>query len=58
MSDQRQRQFQRRQAARKLVRSGVKNVEGRVRYKTSKIKQLIAVPKNVQIKKIAKLLKE
>ena len=51
MSDQRWRQFQRRQAARKRVRSGVKNIEGRVRNKTFKIKQLIAVPKNIQVKK-------
>ena len=29
----------------KRVRSGVKNTEGRVRNKTFKIKQLIAVPK-------------
>ena len=51
VSDQRQRQFQRRQAACKRVRSRVKNIEGRVSSKTFKIKQLIAVPKNVQIKK-------
>ena len=51
VSDQRWRQFQRRQAARKRVRSGVKNIEGRVRNKTFKIKQLIAVPKNIQVKK-------
>ena len=44
--DQRGRQFQRRQlaAAHRRVRSGVKNIEGRVRNKTFKIKQLIAVP--------------
>ena len=47
VSDQRWRQFQRRQAARKRVRSGVKNIEGRVCNKTFKIKQLIAVPKNI-----------
>ena len=51
VSDQRWRQFQRRQAARKQVRSGVKNIEGRVRNKTFKIKQFIAVPKNIQVKK-------
>ena len=42
VSHQRRRQFQRRQAAQKRVRSGVKNFEGRVHYKTFKIKQLIA----------------
>ena len=51
VSDQRQRQFQRRQAACKGVRSGVKNIEGRVCNKTFKIKQLIAVPENIQAKK-------
>ena len=40
-----------RQAARKRVRSGVKNIEGRVRNKTFKIKQLIAVPQNILVKK-------
>ena len=51
VSDQRWRQFQRRQAACKRVRSGVKNIEGIVRNKTFKIKQFIAVPKNIQVKK-------
>ena len=53
VSDQRRRQFQRMQAAPpcKWVRSGVKNSEGRVRNKTFKIKQFIAVPKNIQVKK-------
>ena len=51
VSDKRQRQFQRRQAACKRVRSGVKNIEGRVCNKTFKIKQLIAVPENIQAKK-------
>ena len=58
VSDQRWRQFQRRQAACKRVRSGVKNIEERVRNKTFNIKQLIAVPKNIQVKKLAKLLEE
>ena len=38
----------------KRIRSGVKKegrIEGRIRNKTFKIKQLIAVPKNVQVKK-------
>ena len=51
VSEQRRKQFQRRQAARKRVRSGIKNIVGRVRNKTFKIKQLIAVPKNIQVKK-------
>ena len=51
VSDQRRRQFQKRQAAHKWVRSGVKNIEGRVRNKTFKIKQLITVPKNILVKK-------
>ena len=51
VSEQRRKQFQRRQAARKRVRSGIKNIVGRVRNKTFKIKQLIAVPKNIQKKK-------
>ena len=50
-SDQRWRQFQSRQqaAACRRVRSGVKNIEGRICNKTFKIKQSIAVPKNVQV---------
>ena len=57
VSDQRQRQSQRRQAAAPLkrVRSGVKDIKGRVRNKTFKIKQLIAAPKNIQVKKMGKL---
>ena len=51
VSDQRRRQFQSRQAAHKRVRSGVKNIEGRVCNKTFEIKQLIAVAKNIQVKK-------
>ena len=53
VSDQRQRLLQRRQQAvqGRRTRSGVKNIEGKVRNKTFKIKQLIAVPKNVQGKK-------
>ena len=51
VSHQRWREFQRRQVARNRVTSGVKNIEGRVRNKTFKIKQLIAVPKNIQVKK-------
>ena len=31
--------------------TGVKNIEGRVRNKTFKIKKLIAVPKNLEVKK-------
>ena len=31
--------------------TGVKNIEGRVRYKTFKTKILIAAPKNVKLKK-------
>ena len=59
MSDQRWRQFQRRQAAapRKRVRFGVKNIEGRVCNKTFKIKQLIAEPKNIQVKKNEKVVR-
>ena len=51
--DQRWTQFQRRQqaAACRRVRSEVKNIEGRECNKTFKIKQLIAVPENVQVKK-------
>ena len=30
---------------------GIKNIEGRVRNKTFKIKKLIAVPKNIEVKK-------
>ena len=53
VSDQRQKQFQRRQAAapHKQERSGVKNKEGRVCNKTFMIKQSIAVPKNIQVNK-------
>ena len=53
VSGQRQRQFQRRQATApcKPVRSGFKNIEGRVGNETFKIKQLIAVPKSIQVKK-------
>ena len=51
VSDQRRKQFQRKQAAHKRVRSGVKNIEGRVCNKTFKIKQLIAVPENILAKK-------
>ena len=53
VSDQRWTQFQRRQqaAACGWVRSEVKNIEERERNKTFKIKQLIAVPENVQVKK-------
>ena len=59
VSDQRWRQFQRRQAARKQVRSGVKNIEGRVCNKTFKIKKLIAVPKYpAKKKKMGKLFEE
>ena len=57
--DQRQRQFQRRQQTgqRKRIRSGVKNIEGRIRNKTFTIKQLIAVPKNVQLKKTRQVVR-
>ena len=60
VSDQIRRQFQRRQAAapHKRVRSGVKNIEGRVRNKTLKIKQFIVVPKNIQVNKMDKLFEE
>ena len=53
IADQRRRQFQRKQQAgqSKRIRSGVKNIEGWIHNKTFKIKQLIAVPKNVQVKK-------
>ena len=52
MSDQWQKRFQRRQQAgqHKRIRSGIKNFEGRIHNKTFKIKQLIAVPQNVQAK--------
>ena len=50
VSDQRRRQFQRRQAAHRRVGSGFNNIEERVHHKTFKIKQLIAVPKNIQFK--------
>ena len=42
----------------KQVRSGVKNIEGRVCNKTFKIKQLIAVPKYPGKKKMGKLFEE
>ena len=53
VSDQRRRLLQRRQQAvqGRRTRSRVKNIEGKVRNKTFKIKRLIAVPKNVQGKK-------
>ena len=55
VSDQRQRQMrlqqQQQPVACGLIRCGVKHVEGRVQNKTFKIKQFIAVPKNVQVKK-------
>ena len=60
VSDQRQRQFQRRQAAapHKRVRFGVKSIEGTVCNKTFKIKQFIVVPKNIQVNKMDKLFEE
>ena len=58
VSDQRPRQFQKWEPVHKWVRSGVKNIEGRVHYKTFEIKQLIAAPKNIQVKKMAKLFEE
>ena len=53
ISDRRRRQFQRRQQVGqgKRIRPGVKNNERRIRNKTFKVKQLIALPKNVQVKK-------
>ena len=53
MSDQRQKRFQRRQQAgqHKRIRSGIKNFEERIHNKTFKMKQLVAVPQNVQVKK-------
>ena len=53
ISDRKPRQFQRRQQVgqRKRIRPGVKNNERRICNKTFKVKQLIAVPKNVQVKK-------
>ena len=53
VSDQRRRLLQRRQQAvqGRRTRSRIKNIEGKVRNKTFKIKRLIAVPKNVQGKK-------
>ena len=44
-------QQQQQPVARRRIRSGVKHIEVRVQNKTFKIKQLIAVPKNVQVKK-------
>ena len=49
ISDQRRRQPKR-------IRSGVKNIEGRIRNKTFEIKQLIAVPKNIQVKKTGQVV--
>ena len=53
IADQRRRQFQRKQqpGQSKRIRSGVKNIEEWIHNKTFKIKQLIVVPKNVQVKK-------
>ena len=38
------------QACRRM-KGGVKNIEGRIRNKTFKIKKLTVVPKNIQVKK-------
>ena len=64
VSDQRRRLFQQQQAVvappqlpaplrvyRQRERAGVKNIEGRIYSKRCKIKRLIAVPKNVEVKK-------
>ena len=51
ITDQRRRKCKR-------IRSGFKNIEGRVRNEISKIKQLITVPKNVQVKKTDRLFEE
>ena len=37
-------------------RSGVKNIEGRIRKKDIKIKQIIPQPRNIDVKKMDKLL--
>ena len=37
--------------ARRRARSGVKNIEGRIRNRTFKIKKVIAQPKTIEVKK-------
>ena len=48
---QQQQKQQEQKVAHRRIRPGVKNIEGRVQNKNFKIKQLIAVAKNVQVKK-------
>lgn len=52
--NQRKEQFRRSNQRRpntKRPRKGIKNIEGRIRNREIKIKQLIPQPKNVQVKK-------
>ena len=63
VADQRRQQIQQLGPSRAAPRrrrapwTGVKNIEGSVRNKTFKIKKLIAVTKNIEIKKRANSLK-
>ena len=41
---------------RRAPRTSVKNIEGRVRNKTFKIKKLTGVPKNIEVKKNGKVV--
>ena len=38
--------------------SGIKNIEGRIRNRTFKIKKLIAQPKNIQVKKNGQVVRK
>ena len=38
--------------------SGVKNIEGRMRNRTFKIKKLIAEPKNIEVKKNGQVVRK
>ena len=44
--------------ARRRAISGVKNIEGRIRNRTFKIKKLIAQPKNIQVKKNGQVVRK